>query len=145
MSIYLETDKEASLLIDASISDQVGQPLPANYTAPHASAPAALNVDIMHEGVVIGNKLVEIGATDVEVPIDLNQFTSGLGGLNITVRTRAGRDDLYETSTELFKLPVPTDYGSVSRLDNLYGGLWVQRDGEDWHHIFPYTYYGKSV
>ncbi|KAK9422270.1 putative Glycoside hydrolase subgroup catalytic core [Seiridium unicorne] len=141
MSIYLETDEEASLLVDAGISDQVGQPLPYNYTVSTNYATSTLSVDILVGNTTIGNTSISIGSTDVEVPIDLGQFTAGLDGIDIIIKATLGGAQTYEASTELFKLPSPEGYGSVSRLDNLYGGLWVQRDGEAWQHIFPYTYY----
>lgn len=145
MSIYLETDSEASLLIDAAISYQVGQPLPTNYTAGYSTSLAAgdLRVEIIYDDAVIGNTSLSIGSTGFEVPLSLDQFSAGLGGLNISIRAILNDgSSTYEASTELFKLPSPEGYGSVSRLDHLYGGLWVQRDDEDWKHIFPYTYYG---
>ncbi|ETS75450.1 hypothetical protein PFICI_12394 [Pestalotiopsis fici W106-1] len=141
MSIYLETDQEASLLIDAAISYQVGQPLPANYTGAYSTATSELSIDVIFNGTVIDTVAVDIGSTDVEVPLDLGQFTTSLDGLNISVQATLDGSYIYQASTELFKLPTPENYGSVSRLDSLYGGLWVQRDDEDWKHIFPYTYY----
>lgn len=142
MSIYLETDQEASLLIDAGISNQVGQPLPANYTRTYGTAISELNVDVIFNGTIINTVTVEIGSTDVEVPLDLGQFATSLDALNISLQATFDGSSTYQASTELFKLPTPENYGSVSRLDSLYGGLWVQRDDEDWKHIFPYTYYG---
>ncbi|KAK9777613.1 putative Glycoside hydrolase subgroup catalytic core [Seiridium cardinale] len=141
MSIYLETDEEASLLVDAGISDQIGQPLPYNYTVSTKYVTSTLSVDILVGNTTVGNTSISIGSTDVEVPIDLRQFTAGLDGIYISIKATLGGAQTYEASTELFKLPSPEGYGSVSRLDNLYGGLWVQRDGEAWQHIFPYTYY----
>jgi hypothetical protein len=143
MSIYLDTDGEASLLIDAAISNQVGQPLPGNYTGASACASGNLSVDIIFEGAVIGTTALRLNSTDVEVPIALEQFPAGLDGLNISIRATLDGSYNFEASTELFKLPSPEGYGSVSRLDNLYGGLWVQREDEVWRHIFPYTYYGE--
>ncbi|KAF7518260.1 hypothetical protein G7054_g13524 [Neopestalotiopsis clavispora] len=141
MSIYLETDQEASLLIDAGISNQVGQPLPANYTGPYGNATSELNVNVIFNGTIINTVTVEIGSSDVEVPLELGQFATSLDALNISVQATLDGSSTYQASTELFKLPTPDNYGSVSRLDSLYGGLWVQRDDEDWKHIFPYTYY----
>ncbi|KAI0178040.1 hypothetical protein BJ166DRAFT_38684 [Pestalotiopsis sp. NC0098] len=141
MSIYLETDQEASLLIDAAISDQVGQPLPLNYTGHFSNATTALSVDVVYNGTVIDTVAVNVGSTDVEVPLNLSQFATSLDGFNISVQTTIGGSYSYQASTEVLKLPTPNNYGSVSRLDSLYGGLWVQRDDEDWKHIFPYTYY----
>ncbi|KAK6086327.1 hypothetical protein SCUP234_02540 [Seiridium cupressi] len=141
MSIYLETDEEASLLVDAGILEQIGQPLPYNYTVSTNYATSTLSVDILVGNTTIGNTSISIGSTNVEVPIDLGQFTAGLDGIGIIIKATLGGAQTYEASTELFKLPSPEGYGSVSRLDNLYGGLWVQRDGEAWQHIFAYTYY----
>ncbi|KAI1853771.1 hypothetical protein JX266_001755 [Neoarthrinium moseri] len=141
MSIYLETDNEASLLIDASISQQIGQPLPGNSTGYASESSKSLDVEIFSNGATIGKTSVNLGATNMELPVDLGQFACGFDGQNISILATLDGTHTYNASTQLFRLPAPEDYGSVSRMDNLYGGLWIQREDEPWRHIFPYTYY----
>jgi hypothetical protein len=143
MSIYLDTDDNGSLLIDAAISDQVGQPLPINYTGVGCRSSNHLEVDILSDGVVIDKTSIDIGSTNVEVPLDLSRFAASLDGYNISIQATLGQGSTFNASTQVFRLPSPEGNSSVSRIDYLYGGLWVQRDNQAWQHIFPYTYYGK--
>lgn len=145
MSIYLETDDEASLLIDASISYQVGEPLSTNASTTYSNASDVLVVDIILNDAVVGQTSLTLGSTDVEVPIDLADFGVSLDSQSVSIQATLNGVSTYQASTEFFKLPSPEGYGSVSRLDRLYGGLWVQRDNETWSHIFPYTYYGELI
>jgi hypothetical protein len=145
MSIYLETESEASLLIDVAISQQVGFPLPSNYSTLSSRNPETLDVEIILGDHVIGRIPVGVGSTGVEVVVELDQFTVGFGGSNVTARATLAGVRGYNATTQLFRLPSPEGYGSVSRIDNLYGGLWVLREDENWRRIFPYTYYGKTL
>jgi hypothetical protein len=144
MSIYLDSDDNGSLLIDASISDQVGQPLPVNHYGFASNSSSSLEVHVISDGAIIYQTSIEVGSTDVEVPINLDQFDASFEGHNISIEATFAQSSRYTASTQLFRLPSPEGQGSVSRIDNLYGGLWVQRGDETWRHIFPYTYYGRQ-
>ncbi|KAH8660037.1 hypothetical protein BX600DRAFT_383510 [Xylariales sp. PMI_506] len=142
MSIYLESDTTASLLIDARISYKIGQSLSTSDAATATNSSALLNVSILNDGVVINTTSVTVGATDIEIPIDLESFAPVVTAYNVSIVATFGcSKSVYTTSTEFYRLPNPDGNGSVSRIDNLYGGLWVLRDDQPWKHIFPYTYY----
>lgn len=156
MSIYLETDTTACLLIDAGVSNQTGQPFPfvpldRDGNLPRESgvvspqSPHSLDVAIMLDGSVLQVTTIPIGATNVEVPLDLDVFPPKMSAYNVSMKATLNGQATYEAFTKLSRLPTPENYGSVSRIDNLYGGLWVKRGRQDWHHIFPYTYYGSSA
>lgn len=143
LSIYLETDASANLLIDAAISNQVGTPLPPGYGSNvSASAAKPLTVEILSGEVVIATEEIDLGSRDNEVSLDLGSFTPRMETYNLTVRTTLDSSHIYSDWTDFSYLPYPEDYGSVVRLDNLYGGLLAQR-GQDapWDLIFAYTYY----
>ncbi|KAH8881040.1 hypothetical protein GQ53DRAFT_702946 [Thozetella sp. PMI_491] len=141
MSIYLETETTGSLLIDASISYQVGQPLQSSQFARSMPSSAALRVEIFANGILLNTTRITVGSTNNEVPIDLKTISPDLGASNVNIRATLGCNTTYVASTDFFLLPSPDYRGSVSRIDNLYGGLWIQRGDTPWRHIFPYTYY----
>lgn len=156
MSIYLDADTMAHLLIDAGISNQTGQPFPdaplkhyggllGDHGGVSPQSPDSLNLAILLDGSVLQTTTVRIGATDVELPLDLDVFPPRMSAYNVSVRATLNEQATYEAFTSFFRLPTPENYGSVSRIDNLYRGLWVKRGREDWHHIFPYTYYGPPT
>ncbi|KAF9873750.1 hypothetical protein CkaCkLH20_08860 [Colletotrichum karsti] len=143
LSIYLDTDTTANLLIDAAVSNQVGSPLPAEYGQNiSTSAAKTLKVEILSGDDVISTEEIVVGSRDNEVPFSLGTFTPRMEAYNITVRTTLDSSHVYEDWTDVSYLPYPEDYGSVARIDNLHGGLLAQR-GKDssWDLIFAYTYY----
>ncbi|OLN88217.1 hypothetical protein CCHL11_00133 [Colletotrichum chlorophyti] len=143
LSIYLETDESASLLIDAVVSTQVGTPLPVGYgqnSSVAASAPVVIEILLGDDALAREN--ISLNSRDNEVPLALKTLTPRMEAYNITIRTRLNSSHVYEAWTDFSYLPYPEDYGSVARIDNLYGGLLAQR-GKDasWDTIFAYTYY----
>lgn len=66
-----------------------------------------------------------------------------LAPISVTVELRRLSDGnkIYKANTELYHLPVPETSQSIARLDTLYGGLYVKRDGSEWEAVFPYSFY----
>ncbi|KAK0381323.1 hypothetical protein CLIM01_01292 [Colletotrichum limetticola] len=143
LSIYLETDSSANLLIDAAVSNQVGSPLPVGYGSNYTNSTSKpLTVEILLGEDVLATEEVALGSRDNEVALPLDSLTPRMETYNITIRTKLDSLHVYEGWTEFPYLPYPEDYGSVSRIDNLYGGLLAQRGKDaDWDLIFAYTYY----
>ncbi|OHF00862.1 hypothetical protein CORC01_03936 [Colletotrichum orchidophilum] len=143
LSFYLETDATANLLIDAAVSNQVGSPLPVGYGSNYTNSTSKpLTIEILIGNDVLATEEVALGSRNNEVPLPLASLTPRMEAYNITIRTKLDSSHVYEGSTDFPYLPYPEDYGSVSRIDNLYGGLLAQR-GKDapWDLIYPYTYY----
>ncbi|KAK2016761.1 hypothetical protein LZ32DRAFT_668073 [Colletotrichum eremochloae] len=143
LSIYLETDSNASLLIDAAISKQVGSPLPLGFERNSSiSPPKSLAIEISLGNEVLTTQEISLGSRDNEVPLSVGSLAPRMEAYNITVRATLDSTHVYEDWTDFSYLPYPEDYGSVVRIDNLYGGLLAQR-GKDapWDVLFPYTYY----
>ncbi|KAK1999545.1 hypothetical protein LX36DRAFT_574019 [Colletotrichum falcatum] len=143
LSIYLETDSTASLLIDAAVSKQVGSPLPLEFgqnSSIPSSKPLAIEISLGNE--VLMTQEIALGSRDNEVSLAVGSLIPRMEAYNITVRAMLDSAHVYEDWTEFSYLPYPEDYGSVARIDNLYGGLLAQR-GKDkpWDVIFAYTYY----
>jgi hypothetical protein len=146
MNIYLDTDDEASILVDANIVHQAGELLPRCFWPKKGRDPTPIALEISYDGKVLKSIEVDLGSVDNEVYISLDGFEPQFDAYELTVKAILGKDTTFTETAELLYLPYPEDYGSVSRLDDLYGGLYVQRGkDEPWQVIFPYTYYCKST
>ncbi|OJJ46012.1 hypothetical protein ASPZODRAFT_67140 [Penicilliopsis zonata CBS 506.65] len=134
MSLYLDSDKTGSLLIDASVSERIGSALPVgNGTSQN------LSFTVSGESGEFLQGEVPLGSTDNEYDISLDAFPPRMTPYNLTL-TASIDGYIYNTSTELLRLPAPE--GSAVRLDRLYGGLSSVRDNRtEWTTLFPYTYY----
>ncbi|KAK1484320.1 hypothetical protein CCUS01_04032 [Colletotrichum cuscutae] len=122
---------------------RVGSPLPVGYGSNYTNSTSKpLTVEILLGEDVLATEEVALGSRDNEVALPLDSLTPRMETYNITIRTKLDSLHVYEGWTEFPYLPYPEDYGSVSRIDNLYGGLLAQRGKDaDWDLIFAYTYY----
>lgn len=138
MSIYLDTDAAASVLVDAEIVYYaIGEPIQETFLTSPAQT---LQVIISSEGVSLGSAGVDIGSTDNEVAVSLTGLSARIDPYNITIQAVLANSTVYTAFTSLSYLPYPDDYGSVARLDNLYGGTYAQRGrNSSWVEIYPYT------
>jgi hypothetical protein len=150
-NLYLASEKYASFLIDAPISFMRG----LAYT--NASFNKETNITSTFTKLFIDVSVVESGldlisSSNVTVNTTNNEFGFSLSGLTPRfepyeiVITGASGDgaQFYTATTKLYHIPERTDGGSVTKVDNLYGGLLVQdylTNSTAWTPIFPYTYY----
>ena len=146
MTIYLASDSTASLLVDAGISHLLGEPIAHKYAGESKGAVASEASVVVKAGhSVLAVAAVAVGSTGNELSFSLHSLAARTAAYNLTVTATLANGAVYTTSTALYRLPTPTDSRTVSRIDNLYGGLWYQRSKDTaWTPFFPYTYYGKS-
>lgn len=138
MSIYLDTDAAASVLVDAEVVYyQIGEPISEAFLTSPAQT---LQVTISSEGLDLGSAALDVGSTDNEVAISLKDLSPRLDPYSLTIQAVLANSTVYTASTNLSYLPYPESYGSVARLDNLYGGTYAQRGkNSSWVEIYPYT------
>jgi hypothetical protein len=147
MNIYLDTDADASILVDATVVHQAGEPLPRCFWPKPGRKPTPIGLEISYDGKVLQSTEIDFDTADNEISFSLDGFEAQFDAYQLTVTATLGKKTVFTDTAELLYLPYPEDYGSVSRLDDLYGGLYVQRGGKDepWEVIFPYTFYSKPL
>ena len=150
MSLYLDSDHIGSFLVDASLSYLVGQPFIAANTSGFNETKSGLKIQITTRNYsvpAILEAMVDVGSVNNEIPISLDIFPPSLSPYEIilTASDPDTNQTIYSAKTELLRLPSRKDGGSVTKLDNLYGGLSVLKGNEsEFSLIFPYTYYGEA-
>ncbi|QDS68270.1 hypothetical protein FKW77_010634 [Venturia effusa] len=108
---------------------------------------AKLSLKIFTNGSAItsvNQTSVNVNTVNNEIHLSLEPFPAALHPYNVTVFGTLSQSNatVFTASTQLYKLPSRVDGGSVTRLDNLYGGLSVRKGAEtEWSLIFPFTYY----
>lgn len=152
-SIYLESDIYGSFLIDATISHVFGKSYQnVSYDTPGQEAGnpfTTLDYEIFSEES--GELLVSNS-----VPVNSTGNLIGFSFSSLPARTEPYAISLYGTSpdgqqnytatTQLYILPSRT-YGSAVKIDNLYGGLYVQNaynNYTDWYALFPNGFYADG-
>ncbi|KAL8659117.1 MAG: hypothetical protein Q9202_007270 [Teloschistes flavicans] len=150
MSSYVDGETSASFIISAHLSVSHGEPWDFGTSSPNASnetvedAELALRVFHTDSGIdIIHSTPVEFGIIDKDYPFTLAGISvSGSAPISVTMEMkRVSNGKIYKANTELYHLPIPERSQSIARLDNLYGGLYVKRDGSEWEAVFPYSFY----
>jgi hypothetical protein len=149
MSIYIEDETSGSLVVDAGLSDTHGKPYCAPSQDGYISTPDAklrLSITRLDNGEVTSSETgVSVNSTGNIFTIPLDSFAPRFEPYDIIVKTSSPHcDKSFEAKTRITRLPRRTDGGSVSRIDNLYGGLQYQNTTTQppvWTPIFPYSFY----
>ncbi|KAH7348501.1 hypothetical protein BKA65DRAFT_261432 [Rhexocercosporidium sp. MPI-PUGE-AT-0058] len=144
-SIFLESDESGSFIVDASISQTFGQAY-KNITYNPSSTPSdpftTLDFEIFNEdsGALLVSSSIPVNSTGNIIGFSFSSLKPRLQPWRISIYgSSPGGLQTYSASTEIYVLP-PRSYGSAVRIDNLFGGLYVQNaanNWEGWYGIFP--------
>ncbi|KAI4740578.1 hypothetical protein E4T50_08982 [Aureobasidium sp. EXF-12298] len=146
MNLYLEDDTISSFIVGAEVNWYRGHALPDNNSSMLSGHGSEITLEIKagNKSFCLNKTSINLGSTDNEIPFDLSSFAVSDEPYNITVTgTLEGhKNETFTATTQLTKLPLRSDNGTVTRLDNLYGGLSVRKgQSTQWTSLFPYTYY----
>ncbi|KAH0294734.1 hypothetical protein KCU62_g55, partial [Aureobasidium sp. EXF-3399] len=145
-NLYLEDDTVSSFIVDAPMNWYRGHALPDSNTSIPSSHSSEIMLEIKagNQSLCLNKTSIALGSMDNEIPFDVSSLAVSREPHNITiVGTLAGHmSSTFTATTRLTKLPLRNDNGTVTRLDNLYGGLSVRKGlAKQWTSLFPYTYY----
>lgn len=145
-SLFLDSDSEGSFIVDASISYIFGDSYTnESYNTPGSSTGSpftTLDYEIFDEesGALLISNSVPVNSTDNLIGFSLSTFTPRLAPYKISMYgTSPDGQQTYTASSEIYVLP-SRSYGSTVKIDNLYGGLYVQNahsNYKGWYPIFP--------
>lgn len=152
-SIFLESDENGSFIVDASISHIFGQTYENVSCDSRGEPPGKPLTTLKYEifsaetGVPLVSDSVHINSTDNVIGFSLSSFNARLKPYKISFHAKSpDGQQSFTASTKIFVLP-SRSYGSAVKIDNLYGGLYVQNalnDWSGWYPVFPNGYYGDG-
>ncbi|RAL64198.1 hypothetical protein DID88_002090 [Monilinia fructigena] len=152
-SIFLESDKNGTFIVDASISHFFGgsyKNVTYNIPGSNISSPfTTLNIEIYNEelGALIVTNKVSVNSTANLIGFSFSSFPARLEPYSVSIlATSPDRQQSYTAITKIYVLP-SREYGSAVKIDNLFGGLYVQNaknNWNDWYGIFPNGYYADG-
>ncbi|CRG91005.1 hypothetical protein PISL3812_08053 [Talaromyces islandicus] len=145
-SIYVSSEKTATFIVDAALSLYHGEPY-HNSTQqlgdPEAQPFNELYFSILLESTdqVLVTNNVSVNSTDNLFDFDISALKPQLDAYNI-VLTGASADgnQTFTATTKLFYLPDKTT-GSVTKIDNLNGGLLFRNNATD-NRFVPFLAFG---
>lgn len=105
-----------------------------------------IDISVVESGLdLISSSNVTVNTTNNEFGFSLSGLTPRFDPYDIVLTGASGDGaHFYSATTKLYYIPERTDGGSVTKVDNLYGGLLVQNyltNSTAWTSLFPYTYY----
>ncbi len=105
-----------------------------------------IDVSVVESGLdLISGQNVTVNTTNNELGVSLSGLTARFEPYEIVITGASGDGaQSYTAITQLYYIPARTDGGSVTKIDNLYGGLLVQdylSNSTVWTPLFPYTFY----
>lgn len=151
MNIYVASESYASFIVDAPISYIHGGSFvnasfnkQDNVTSPFKKL--FIDVSLEENGLnLLSGENVIVNSTSNEFVFSLASLTPRFGPYKVVIVGASGDGgQSYTATTDLYYLPVRTDGGSITKVDNLYGGLLVQdylKNSTAWTRLFPYTFY----
>lgn len=146
MNIYFDIDDEVSIFVDVNIVYQVGELLLCCFWFKKGWDFMLIVLEIFYDGKVFKLIEVDFGLVDNEVYISFDGFEFQFDVYELIVKVIFGKDMIFIEIVELFYLLYLEDYGSVLRLDDFYGGFYVQCGKDElWQVIFFYIYYCKLI
>lgn len=151
MNLYLAGESSASLIIDAPLSYEVGQPFcsPEGYISDASGGSSYSHFDIIKSStgeILVTDASVPVNSTGNEFKFSLSSFDASFDPYDILIKTTSSPCDFnIHAVTQLTVLPPRNDTGSVVKVDYLYGGLYTSyassNSSTSWTLIFPYSYY----
>lgn len=143
-NIYIEGETEAEFVVHAHISKWHGEPWP-NLDSPDDAPVVYFTVNLVSNNDVIISNNITVGTTDKVLNFTLADFEPSFDPYEVVLfgATENGAPTVSATS-ELFFLP-KKEGGSVTRLDNLNGGLWHRNaaSGGEFVPVMPYGFYAS--
>ena len=103
----------------------------------------AITIIRSDNGVRLASLSVPANKSDIEVEFVLQQFPPSLKPYGIQVTATGAGAQSFKATTNLYRLPNPTDGRTITKIDNLYQSLLIQQDGQ-WQPFFPYSFYMDS-
>lgn len=132
--------------MNAPISHIFGQPFKNqsqdNPGSPASNRFATLDLEIYDEesGSLLVTNSVPVNSTGNLIEFSFSSFKPRFKPYAIAIYgTSPDRQQSYSTKTHIYVLP-SRSYGSAVKIDNLYGGLYVQNalnNWKGWYAIFP--------
>jgi hypothetical protein len=151
MNIYIAGESYASFIVDASISYMHGGSFvngsfnkQDNITSPFMKL--FIDISVQESGLdLLSGRNVTVNSTSSEFMFSLDSLTPRFDPYEVVIVGASGDGaQSYTATTDLYYLPARTDGGSVTKVDNLHGGLLVQdylKNSMSWTQLFPYTFY----
>jgi hypothetical protein len=151
-TIFLENDASGSFIVNAPLSYIFGKPYTnaSQESAGGATNPfTTLDFEIYNDenGDLLVRNSVPVNSTGTVFGFSFSSFAAREAPYQVSIYgTSPDGNQAYSATTEVYVLP-SRSYGSAARIDNLFGGLYVQNafnKWDGWYPVFQNGYYADA-
>ena len=138
-SLYLAGESRGDFIVNAELSKYFGQP----WTNSSIGSPDhfVFSINLAESDAILVENKVDAGDTGKLFSFDLSQLTPSLKPIKVVLYGAAeGGTPTWTTTSEIYYLPDKKN-GSVTRLDNLNGGMYFKNSASG-NHFRPLLAYG---
>ncbi|KAK0615919.1 hypothetical protein B0T17DRAFT_656983 [Bombardia bombarda] len=147
-SLYLDSEPQGEIIVNAELSDFFGSPWPARNSSSTTSNQFSFSIHVgdNEENILLASSSVAVNTTGNIFTFDLSTLTPSLAPINLTLRGTGPQQQqaAFTATSELLYLPEKTN-GSVTKLDNLNGGMLFRNaaSGNRFVPLLPYGFYSS--
>ncbi|KAK0626400.1 hypothetical protein B0T14DRAFT_424224 [Immersiella caudata] len=138
-SLYLDSEEKGEFIVNAAFSQYHGKAWPKTNTS--RADKLVFSINLVGNGDPLVQNLVTINTTNNIFSFDLSLLKTSLEPIQLVLYgAPEGGDPAWTATSSVFYLPEKRN-GSVTRIDNLNGGLWF-RNAASKHRFEPLFAYG---
>ncbi|CEJ80875.1 hypothetical protein VHEMI01033 [[Torrubiella] hemipterigena] len=145
-SVYIESENEAEFIVNAAVSEWFGSKWPG-LANPATAPPVVFTVNMVSNNNVLVSNHVQPGTTGNLFKFNLTSVQPSLEPYQVVLfgAPEAGSPNI-TVSSEFFYLPEKKS-GSVTKIDNLHGGMLFRNSATkgQFQPILPYGFYAQCV
>lgn len=143
-NIYLESESDGEFVVSAEISKWHGQPWP-NLTTPEDAPPVYFTINLISDNDVLVSNNITVGSEPEVFSFDLTGLEPSLESYKVILFGAAeSGEPTVSAKSEFFLLP-EKETGSVTKLDNLNGGMIFRNNATDgkFEPLLSYGFYAS--
>ena len=143
-SLYLESEKQGQFIVNAALSRFHGTAWPTWQNSSRTDK-FIFSINLAASGEPLVQNMVTINTTENLFNFDLSLLTPSLEPVQLVLYgAPEGGRPAWTATTSVFYLPEKKS-GSVTRIDNLLGGMWFRntKSGQKFEPLFPYGFYSS--
>jgi hypothetical protein len=143
-SLYLDSENQGEFVVNAPLSQFFGKTWPTNSTRGNPNN-FVFSINLISNDDPLVQAQIQVNTSGNIFAFDLSRLTPGLDPIPVVLYgAPEGGDPTWTATSEVLYLPDKSN-GSVTRIDNLHGGLFHKNAASNntFRPLFPYGFYAS--
>ncbi|SPQ21793.1 60256065-94d0-4055-a1e5-ca8724674e66 [Thermothielavioides terrestris] len=144
-SLYLDSEQYGEFVVNAELSQFQGTPWPNTTSTSKWANRLIFSINLVEDDEPLVENTVAVNSTGNLFRFELSRLKPSLDPIQVVLYGAPEEGTpTWTATTSLFYLPDKTD-GSITRIDNLHGGLWFRNaaTNHQFTPFFPFGFYAS--